>query len=84
MNAEDFLTMLSPLMERSMVHEAVIRGLIAAHPDPAALRRQVDSLLMQAQGTLALTEQPLPSLRAVGPIVDSLFQPPIVLPPGPE
>jgi hypothetical protein len=67
---ENDMRKLMPLVLNSVVNQAVIRGLVATHPE---------SILMQAQGTLALGGAERPRLPAaeVQRILDSIFQPPI-------
>jgi hypothetical protein len=67
---------------QGIVSQAIIRALVAEHPDPARLRQVAESLLMQAHGTLALSKEGSRQFQEQAlPILDALFQPPVVLPP---
>jgi hypothetical protein len=67
---------------QGVVTQVIVRALVAEHPDPGRLRKVVESLLLQAHGTLALSvEGSLQFQEQALPILDALFQPAIVLPP---
>ena len=72
---------LQPIITNSIVNQAVIRALISTHPDPARIRQVAESLLMQAQGRLALSDMQRPRLLSddVQQILDSIFQPSVHL-----
>ncbi len=75
---ENELTKLRPIITNSLVNQAVIRALISTHPDPSRVKQVAESLLMQAQATLALSDLQRPQLLStdVQVILDSMFQPP--------
>lgn len=75
------LLKLQPIITNSMVNQAVIRALISTHPDPDRVRQVAESLLMQAQGRLALSDPQQPRLPAadVQRILDSIFRSPVHL-----
>jgi hypothetical protein len=86
MNADDVnrevkneMMKLLPIVTNSLVNQAVIRALIALHPEPARVRQIAESILMQAQGTLAMAGSSGPQLPAteVERILDSMFKPPV-------
>lgn len=86
MNADDMnrdveneMKKLLPIVTNSAVNQAVIRALIALHPEPARVRQIAESILMQAQGNLALAGPGGPHLPAadVERILDSMFKPPV-------
>jgi hypothetical protein len=76
---ENEMRKLMPLVLNSMVNQAVIRALVATHPEPDRVRQIAESILMQAQGTLALAGADGPRLPAaeVQRILDSIFKPPV-------
>lgn len=72
------LKKLQPIITNSVVNQAVIRAMISTHPDPGRVRQVAESLLMQAQANLALSDSQRPQLLSVEVqlILDSIFQPP--------
>lgn len=80
-NVVNELTKLQPIINQTMVQYAVIRALIETHPNPDRVRQVTESLLTQAQGNLALSDEKQPRLLSaeIQPILDSLFRPPINL-----
>lgn len=86
MDAIDLAKILQPIITVSLVHDAVIKALLAHHPDKEAVRLVAESLLMQAQSRIALTDS-VDHLQTnvldsrAQQALDSLFQEPTVLPP---
>jgi hypothetical protein len=78
---ENEMNKLLPIVTNTLVNQAVIRALIALHPEPARVRGIAESLLIQAQGNLALAGPSGPRLPAadVERILDSIFKPPVRL-----
>lgn len=73
------LTKLQPIITNSLVNQAVIRAMISTHPDPDRVRQVAESLLMQTQATLALSDPKQPRLlsSSVQAILESMFRPSI-------
>jgi hypothetical protein len=62
----------------------VIRALIATPPDPTRVRRSAESIPIQGQGRLAMTDVEFPALREhTDTILDARLRPATVLPPDP-
>lgn len=81
-NEPSILQAIQTISARSVVHESVIRALIATHPDPSSVRLVAESLLMQAQSRLASSDLwPQQIAAPYQQILDALFQPPIHLQP---
>ena len=82
MKTESLHEAMLSMATRVIVHEAAIRALVATHPAPDQARAVAESLLMQAQGKIALSDVP-PSVFGdhAQHILDSLFRPPVALPP---
>lgn len=59
--------------------EAVVRALIAHHPDPVALRQTHDHLLSQIQGWAAMKAGPNPVGELLKAHTERLFAPPVQL-----
>ncbi len=77
----DRMKELQPIITNSLVNQAVIRAMISTHPNPDRVRQVAESLLMQAQATLALADPKQPRLLSseVQVILESLFRPEIHL-----
>ncbi len=77
------LMKLQPIINQTMVQYAVIKAMIGMHQNPDQVRQAAESLLMQAQGNLALSDKQRPQLLTseIQAILDSLFRPPIYLEP---
>lgn len=86
MTPDQLINILQPILTNSLVQEAVLRGLISTHPDPARVREVAESLLMQAQTRLALSnavtqlETTVLDERAQK-VLDGMFRPLVFLPP---
>lgn len=86
MNPIDVFKIIQPAITTSLVHDAVIKALLAHHPDKVAVRQVAESLLMQAQSNIALSDSATQLQTNVlddraQQALDSLFREPIVLPP---
>lgn len=82
----DVIKIMQSTITNSLVHDAVIKALIAAHPDKAVVRQVAESLLMQQQSRVALTDAAEQMKTNVldsraQQSLDSLFREPTVLPP---
>lgn len=87
--AAEMSAILQPFITTIVVHDAVLKALIASHPDRAEAKRVAELVLMQAQSKSALSAASTGLLRDllgdnVRAALESLFQPPTVLPPNDE
>lgn len=80
--SDPVLEMLQSITTRPLVHEAALRGILAAQPNTSAIHQLAESLLAQVHATTATlgTMQPGEAARAQE-LLETLFKPPLVLPP---